>query len=76
MAAAIAMPSGLEEGGGWSRPRRRLMALLNGTCGLPVTDPDKAKALKPFGQVQAYESVPSTHTPALRQGDDPHSSTG
>jgi hypothetical protein len=31
---------------------------------------------QPFGQVQAYESVPSTHTPSLRQGDDPHSSTG
>ena len=47
----LAADAGLEEGG-WSRPRRRLMALLNGTFGLPVTDPDKAKALKPFGQVQ------------------------
>lgn len=52
----------------WCRPQRRLVALLDGTFGLPVDDEVLISALTPFDEVRVVANPLNESKVAVRQG--------
>lgn len=58
----------LTDAASWRRPQRRLVALLDGTFGLPVEDDAMVSALGPFGQVEMVSNPLNDRKVAVRSG--------
>lgn len=53
---------------GWSSPQKRLVALMNGSFGIPVEDPRVIDALTPFGEVHLVPNPFNENKVAVRAG--------